>query len=252
MSVAKKQTEFTLEEAREAALSDLAFVITFAKNLGTVTELSAPAAWVAVLESLRNKVRIAVGPSLPESEIRTVFDFGQMLITSIPSIASQLCAFWSLHEAIAARLQGPEAERGYQPERRIAELSRRIDDSDRFGLVVVREAQKSSGVLALGAILMVHVARVDTIEYALVKQLREAVRRFKLEEEFDPAAICSVEERCLCRGRARRSGEPMSERSETRLPTLSSASKSARATGRLSSRTMIAAISSIGSSPARK
>ena len=195
VSVAKKQTEFTLEEAREAALSDLAFVITFAKNLGTVTELSAPAAWVAVLESLRNKVRIAVGPSLPESEIRSVFDFGQMLITSIPSIASQLSAFWSLHEAIAARLQGPEAERGYQPERRIAELSRRIDDSDRFGLVVVREAQHSSGVLALGAILMVHVARVDTIEYALMKQLGEAVRRFKLEEEFDPAAICSVEEK---------------------------------------------------------
>ena len=193
MSVAKKQTEFTLEEAREAALSDLAFVITFAKNLGTVTELSAPAAWVAVLESLRNKVRIAVGPSLPESEIRSVFDFGQMLITSIPSIASQLSAFWSLHEAIAARLQGPEAERGYQPERRIAELSRRIDDSDRFGLVVVREAQHSSGVLALGAILMVHVARVDTIEYALMKQLEEAVRRFKLEGEFDPAAMCSVE-----------------------------------------------------------
>src|SRR2546425_6119183 len=165
----KKQTEFTLEEARKSALDDLDFVIAFARNLGTVTEPSAPAAWVAVLDSLRNRVRIAVGPSLSESEIRRVFEFGQMLITGIPSIASQLSAFWSLHEAIGARLQDPkEAVTGYQPEQRIAELSRRIDDADHFGMVVVREAQQSAGVLGLGAILMVHVARVDTIEYALL------------------------------------------------------------------------------------
>ena len=200
----KKQTEFTLEEARAAALDDLAFVIAFARNLGTVTDPSVPAAWVAVLESLRNKVNLAAGPSLSEPEIRRVFEFGQTLITGIPDIASQLSAFWSLHEAIGARLQDPvEAERGYQPEQHIAQLSQRIENADRFAMAVVREAHQSKGLLALGAVLMVHVARVDTIEFALMRQLGDAVKRFKLEAEFDPAAMCSVEEKVPLRRRGK-------------------------------------------------
>jgi len=194
MPVAKNQTEFTLAEARIEALDDLESVIDFARNLGNETGTSPLAVWAAVLEDLRNKVRVIAGPSLTKSEIQRVWEFGQKLITGIPDIAFQLSTFWSLHEAISARLQGSsDGERGYQPQERIAELSRRIDDADRFGMVVVREAQQSAGVLALGAILMVHIARVDTIEYALMKQLEEAVRRFKLEGEFDPAAMCSVE-----------------------------------------------------------
>jgi len=196
VSVPKKQTAFTFEEARIAALDDLAFVIAFARNLGKVTDPSAPAAWVAVLENLQDKVRIAVAPSLSEPEIRRVFEFGQMLVTGIPSIASQLSAFWSLHEAIGARLQdSPDSETGYQPERRVAELNQRIEDADRFAMAVVREAQRSSGILALGTVLMVHIARVDTIEFALMQQLEDAVQRFKLEADFDPAAMCSVEEK---------------------------------------------------------
>jgi hypothetical protein len=192
--VAKKQTEFTLEEARSVALEDLKTVIDFAKNLGRETGNSALSVWAAVLEDIRDKVRIMAGPSLTKPEIERVWEFGQKLITGIPNVAFQLSTFWALHETINDRLRGPaEEERGYQPEQRIAELSRRIDDVDRFGMVVVREAQQSTGVLALAAILMVHVARVDTIEYALMKQLGEAVRRFKLEAEFDPAAMCSVE-----------------------------------------------------------
>jgi len=192
--VAKKQTEFTFEEARKAALDDLSVVIDFAGNLGDATTSQALVEWARTLERLRAKVRFAQRPSLTERDIRMVYDFAQNLITGMPMIALQLSRFWALHEAINAQLRGPpEGEKGYRPEERIAELARRIDGADRFASAVVREALQSTGVLALGAILMVHIARVDTIEYALMHQLGDAVRRFKLEGEFDPAEMCSVE-----------------------------------------------------------
>ncbi len=197
--MARKQTEFTFEEAKNAALDDLSVVIEFAGNLGSATVSQALLEWARVLDRLRTKVHSARRPSLTERDIRTVYDLAQGLITGLPMITLQLSQFWALHEAINAQLRGPpKSEEGYQPEKRIAELGRRIDSADSFANAVVREAQQSTGVLALGAILLVHIARVDTIEHALVRQLRDAVRRFKLEGEFDPSEICSVEEKVPC------------------------------------------------------
>lgn len=50
-----------------------------------------------------------------------------------------------------------------------------------------------SSVLSAAALLLVHMVRTETIEYALRKQLEEAVNKHDLQSKYDIENICSVQ-----------------------------------------------------------
>ena len=81
----------------------------------------------------------------------------------------------------------------------ISEASKKIQEIDNISHVIVRLLNKGktdnlpSSELAASGLLLVHIIRVESIEKALLDQLKLAVKICPNKGKFDPYEICSVE-----------------------------------------------------------
>jgi hypothetical protein len=110
-----------------------------------------------------------------------------------PNLKPKLRLWWDLYHDVIDCLKGTDDP--YNLQGIINTLTERIEVSDSFSISVSREIKKgaSCGILAPSSLLLAHVIRVETIEYAIREQLNEAIAKFRLKEKYDPAEMCSVE-----------------------------------------------------------
>lgn len=190
----KKQTEYTFDKARKAAIGDLSVLANFAENLHNLSLNKALFQRVIELRTIEEKVRKASGRCLSDSEIEQVWGFGQQLIQFHPELTSKLSQFWNLWHDVFKKLHSTKSSPGYALRGMISQLRSRIERADALAESIVSMAQSQvSNILSPAALLLVHVFRTETIEYALRKQLKDAVKKHGLQSKYDVEAICSVQ-----------------------------------------------------------
>lgn len=190
----KKQTEYTFKEARDTAKQSLSALASFAESLHSQFLDKTLLEWAISLQEIATKVKNASGPCLSDSEIKLVWGFGQELIAANPELASQLAQFWSLYSDIVHILRLKKSSPGYAPRAIISQLGPRIDQVETLAESMVSAGKsQASGILFPTALLLVHVVRTETIEFALLKQLEDAVEKHSLKDKYDVKSIVSVE-----------------------------------------------------------
>lgn len=190
----KKQTEYTFEEAKKAAIESLSDLADFAESLHEQFLDKALLQWVITLRTIKTKVRKASGRCLSKLDIEQIWRFGKQLIQSNPDLSSQLSQFWNLYHDVLKKLHTEKSSPGYAPRGVIGKLRPQIERADALAQNIVSVARNQvSDVLSAAALLLVHVVRTETIEYALRKQLDDAVEKHDLKSGYDVEAICSVQ-----------------------------------------------------------
>lgn len=190
----KKQTEYTFEEARKEATHSLSALAKFAENLHNKTFDQSLFQSAITLRTIEIKARNSSEPCLSDSEIKQVQSFGQQLIQFHPDIKSQLNQLWDLYHDVFRKLRSTKTSPGYALRGEISKLRRRIQRADVLAERIVSAVQsKVSNILSPAALLLVHIVRTETIEYAIVEQLSDAVKKHGLQSKYDIEAICSVQ-----------------------------------------------------------
>jgi hypothetical protein len=190
----KKQTEYTFDEAKEAAIERLSVLANFAESLHDQFFDKALLEWAVTLRTIEAKVGKASGRCLSNSEIKQIWDFGQQLIHGNPDLMFQLSQFWNLYDDVLRVLRSTKSSSGYALQGLIDLLRPRINLSDTLAESIVSAVQsQASSALSPAALLLVHVVRTESIEYALLKQLNDVIRRHGLQSKYDVVAICSVQ-----------------------------------------------------------
>jgi hypothetical protein len=189
----KKQTEYTFNEAKKAAIKMLSVLANFAESLHDRLLDKALLEWAIVLRTLEARIKKASGRCLSDSEIKLVWGFGQELIRGNPDLTFQLSQFWNLYDEVLKMLRVTKSSPGYAPQGVINLLRSRINLADKLAENIVSAARSQiSNVLSPAALLLVHIVRTETIEYALLKQLEDATKKHSLESKYDVKSICSV------------------------------------------------------------
>lgn len=190
----KKQTEYTFHEAKKAATERLSILAKFAESLYDRFHDQALFEWVITLRTIEARITKASGRCLSDSEIKQIWGFGQELIRGNPYLNPQLSQFWNLYHDIFKKLRSTESSPGYALGGVIAQLRSRIKRADTLAESIVSAARSQVfNVLSPAAFLLVHVVRTETVEYALRKQFKDAVKRHGLESKYDVKAMCSIE-----------------------------------------------------------
>jgi hypothetical protein len=142
---------------------------------------------------LKAKIERTSKPSIQDSEFNALQILAMNIIELKPNLKPKLRLWWDLYHDVIDCLKGTDDP--YNLQGIINTLTERIEVSDSFSISVSREIKKgaSCGILAPSSLLLAHVIRVETIEYAIREQLNEAIAKFRLKEKYDPAEMCSVE-----------------------------------------------------------
>ena len=190
----KKQTDFTLDEAKNAAIHHLSLLASFVENMHDQFFDKMPFEWAITLRTIEAKVRKTSGPCLSYFETKQVWDFGQQLIQANPDLTVQLSQFWKLYDDVLKTLGSRKSVPGYAPQNVITQLRRRIEMADTLAESIVSAGKGDvSNILFPVALLLVHLVRTETIEYALRKQLEEAIQSHDLQGKYDAEFVCSVQ-----------------------------------------------------------
>lgn len=190
----KKQTDFTLDEARDAATHNLCALANFAENMHDQFFDKFPLEWAITLRTIEAKVRKASGPCLSYFEIRQLWDFAQQLIKANPDLTLQLSQFWNLYDNVLKILGSTQSVPGYAPRKVIDQLWPRIERAEKLAESIVLAAKRQvSNILSPAALLLVHLVRTETIADAMRRQLEDAIRVHGLQGKYDVEVICSVQ-----------------------------------------------------------
>lgn len=190
----KKQTDFTLDEAKHAAVHHLSLLASFAESMHDQLFDRVPLEWAITLRTIEAKVRKTSGPCLSYFEIRQVWDFAQQLIQANPDLTVKLSQFWKLYDDVLKILGSRRSFPGYAPQNVITQLRPRIEMADTLAESIVSAVKNNvSNILSPVALLLVHLVRTETIEYALRKQLEDAIQSHDLQGKYDAEFICSVQ-----------------------------------------------------------
>lgn len=190
----KKQTDFTFDEAKEIAIRNLSILASFAESMHDQLIGKVPLQLAIVLRTIEAKVRKASEPCLSDLEIRQVWDFAQYLIQVNPELTLQLSQFWKLYDNVLKRLSSKLSGPGYALQNMIAQLRPRIEIADTLAESIVSAVKSNtSNILSPVALLLIHLVRTETIEYALRKQLKDAIETHDLQGKYDVEIICSVQ-----------------------------------------------------------
>ena len=194
MRAMKKQTEYTFDEAKKAAIERLSVLANFAESLHDKSLDKALFQWVIKLRTIEAKVGKASGRCLSKLEIEQIWRFGQELIRGNPYLNSQLSQFWNLYDDILKKLRLTRSSTGYAPRAVIGQLKPRIKRADALAESIVSATQSEvSTILSPAGLLLVHIVRTESIGYALLKQLKDAVEKHGLQDKYDVETICSVQ-----------------------------------------------------------
>ena len=199
----KRQTEYTFEEARDAASARLTVIGDYCQNMGAYLKNDALLAWARVFRIMQTKVSTSSRPVLAEKEVKEVWNFAQTLITANSAAQPKLRAFWECFDEITKTAGNPGKPPEYELRKMVTELSSRIDHADEYAASVVHAMkQPASQLLAASSLLLAFLIRVETATYALRKQTKEAIAAFGLTgiddvEMFSVRALvpCGTENR---------------------------------------------------------
>jgi hypothetical protein len=188
------QNNFSFAEAKKAAIDRLSIIATFAENLENITPNRGFLQWAIELRTLQEKVDRSTGRCLTDDEIRVVYAFGKALVRYRPDFQPKLEALWNLFHDIFSDLKLQRSVTSYEPLGNITKLIKRIERADEFAEKLVKEVITDTSSIRSGtSLLTAHVKRVESIEYAIRRQLEDAVETFHLQGEYDVVDICSVQ-----------------------------------------------------------
>ncbi|MFQ6088376.1 MAG: hypothetical protein ACE5K0_05700 [Candidatus Methanofastidiosia archaeon] len=190
----KPQTQYSFDEAKEAATQNLTVLGNFVESLHEHFLDEALLNWAIAIRTIENKVRQALGPCLTNSEILQIRKFGEILIQLRPELTSQLSQFWDLYHDIFKMISSAQSSSGYNLRGIINQMGPQIEKSEKLAERVVSTPRvKVSNILRPMSLLLVHVVRTQTVECALLKQLKDAVKKYGLQNKYDVYDICSVQ-----------------------------------------------------------
>jgi len=194
--LSKKQTDFSFDDAKKIACSQLSEVVKFMESLHDTLPNKVPIDWAILIRTFEMRVSHASSPCLFEKDVRAIFELAQQLINANPDIAQQLTLFWHLYDEAFAILKSNPKITKYSPSAIINNNLARIKNADLLAENLVSEVKGNPSTFAFPlAFLLAHVVRAETIGYAIWKQLNDVVEKFeKLGlKKYDVELICSVQ-----------------------------------------------------------
>ncbi len=186
------QNKFSFEEAKKAAIDRLSIIANFAENLDNVLPNHGFLQWAIELQTLQEKVTKSTERCLNDDEISIVYAFGKSLIKLRPDFQPKLQSLWNLFHEMFSALKLQRSVPIYEPLRNLTILAKRIERADALSEQLVKEVITDPSSIRSGASLLVtHVKRVESIEYAIRRQLEDIVNTFDLKEKYDVIEMCS-------------------------------------------------------------
>lgn len=188
------QSNFSFVGAKKAARDRLSIIATFAENLDNITPNRGFLQWAIELRTLQEKINRAIKRCLTNDEIGLVYAFGKVLVKYRTDFQLKLESLWNLFHAIFGDLKLQRSVPSYEPLGNITKLIKRIERADKLTEKLVKEVVTDSSSIRSGtSLLTAHVKRVESIEYAIRKQLEDAVDTFHLQGKYDAVEMCSVQ-----------------------------------------------------------
>jgi hypothetical protein len=188
----KKQTDFTFDEAKKVAIHHLSEVANFMENLNNMFPSKVPLLWAIHLRTIEAKVNQSSNPCLIEKEIELIQDLAKSLIHGNPDAVQQLTQFWNLHVEVLQIVSANPKTYDNVPENILNKNASRIAKGDALAEKLVLEAKNNPSTFTSPVtLLLAHVVRTETVEYAFWKHLTNIVERFGLTN-YNVALICSV------------------------------------------------------------
>jgi hypothetical protein len=190
----KKQTDFSFDEAKMAAIHHLSELASFMENMHYEFHNQVPLDWAITLRTLEMKVSQASNPCLQEYDIRQIWDLAQHLIQAHPDVTHQLTQLWNLYAEVFNILRSNPNNTGYAPRGIIIDNWTRIKNADLLAENLVSEVRNNPSTFAFPvAFLLLHLVRVETIGFSIWKQLSDVAEKFGLTGKYDIELICSVQ-----------------------------------------------------------
>jgi hypothetical protein len=186
------QKDLTIEEAKNIALPRLSALVDIAENLDSAFPGKGFLNSAIRLSLIRAKLKGIPEPAIQNSEFNDLQQFATNLIEFDPNLKPKLRQWWDLYHDVIDYLK--ESNEPYNFQGVINTLTQRMEQSDALSVSVTKEAKLiKSNFLFPASLLLVHVIRADSIEYAIREQLNDAITKFGLDGKFDVAEMCSVE-----------------------------------------------------------
>ena len=140
-----------------------------------------PIEWTYFLQDLQIKIGNASGACLNKSEIIGLNNLAFQLIKANPETAEQLRKFWGIYLESYNILRSNPKIGSYTPLGIIGPDWTRIVEADKLAGNLVAEASNDNPTTFSFplALLLAHVVRVETIGYAIWKQLKDVVSHFE-------------------------------------------------------------------------
>lgn len=189
----KKVTEFSFDEAKNAAANRLSALADFMESLNDKFPDKVPLDWTILLRQLELRISQASSPFLKESDIQPIIDLAYQLAQANPETTVQLSAFLNLYFEIIKKMKADPKDIGYAPQQIIIDNWKEIEEADSLAESVVSDLKgiRTHQTASIMAVLNSHVGRTEKIEYHIRKQLENAVNRYNLKH-YDINMICSV------------------------------------------------------------
>ncbi len=191
------QSQLTFMEAKNFCINRLYYFTDFANQMFAISPNLLLMEYIIQLETLIERIKHASKPSLFKIEINQLARFGQAIVYFKPDITRQLSLFWDLHFELLKELQNSSTS--FSIRDKISDAWAKIQEVDSISEKIVNLLNKgksnhlSSNALSATGLLLVHIIRVESIEKALLDQLKSAIDRSPVRDKFDPYEICSIE-----------------------------------------------------------
>jgi hypothetical protein len=143
---------------------------------------------------IEEKIKKASARCLLDSEINQISIFGGTLINFRVDLKPKLSVLWALYHEVLHILASTKSSEGYHLQKIITTLKERIEQSDELAGKIITEVKRNpSNLLSPISLLLMHVIRTESVEYAIRKQLEDAVMTFNLQNKYDITDMCSVQ-----------------------------------------------------------
>jgi hypothetical protein len=190
------QSQFTFVEAKNFCLNRIYHFVAFAESLFDISPNPLPMEYIIQLETLKERIIKANRPNLFETEIHQLWRFGQAIVYFNPDITRQLRMFWDLHLELLKFLQ--TSMKPFAIRDKVSEAWEKIQKIDNISQEIVGLSKKQKkNILSATALLLINVVRVESVEKALLEQLKMSIARTPTCNKFDRFEICSVEAKVL-------------------------------------------------------
>jgi len=185
-------TEFSKSHAKIVALNTLDAVRGYAKELYKRNPLVKLEYSIMELDELESRIKGNSNPLRASIEVDAHFhQITHEIVNFLPQISSQLAQFWKAHLEVATIAESnskPYTIMGY-----IDDNQKQILEVDeRYRIVSDRIRINQNDEIAVYSLFYIHILRTEIIEYNFLKQFKEMLIDFELNEKYDAEEIFSA------------------------------------------------------------